>query len=522
MYSIKSIFLVAIFALLVSCSGSQKEATKQPNIIFILADDMGYGDVSSFNENSKIRTPNIDLLAANGVMFTDAHTSSAVCSPTRYSVLTGRYNWRSTLKNGVLSGYSKALIDPERLTLQDFLKNNGYQTACFGKWHLGWDWKIIENDSLSKDDLNALPNVDYVSPVENGPKTRGFDESFVFCGSLDMAPYVWVENDVPTMVPTKYTVNTGKQTWWRNGPTSDDFVHEDVLPKVTEKTVSYIHEHAKDDAPFFVYMPLPAPHTPILPTEKFKGKSGVDNAYGDFVMMVDDVVGQVMKALEETGEAENTLLIFTSDNGCSPQADFQQLATKGHHPSYVFRGAKADIYEGGHRVPFVVRWPAKVGKSVSSQLVCTTDLFATFADAIGAEYPDDAAEDSYSFLSALGLESQAPERTNIVHHSLNGSFAYRKGKYKAIFCPGSGGWSAPQPGSEEAKAFPPVQLYDLEADIAEQNNLESEFPEVLEEYRSELTSIVKNGRSTVGVLQKNDGPETWPQLKWMNETNNTK
>jgi len=500
-----------------SCSTNQKKEHSKPNIVFILADDLGYGDVSCFNKEGKINTPNIDHLAADGVMFTDAHTSSAVCTPTRYSVLTGRYNWRSTLKSGVLSGYSKALIDPERLTLPDFLKENGYQTACFGKWHLGWDWKIIENDSLSKDNLNALPNVDFSVPVENGTKTRGFDESFVFCGSLDMAPYVWIENDVPTMVPEKYTVNTGKQSWWRRGLTSDDFVHDEVLQKVAEKTVSYIQAHAKDKHPFFVYMPLPAPHTPILPSKEFVGKSGLDNPYGDFVMMVDDVVGQVMKALEDAGVAENTLLIFTSDNGCSPQADFDQLATKGHDPSYVFRGTKADIFEGGHRVPFVVRWPAKVKTGVSKQLVCTTDLFATFADAIEAHFPDNAAEDSYSFLEALGLESQSPERTSIVHHSINGSFALRKGKYKVIFCPGSGGWSDPKPGSEEAKNLPPVQLYDLETDISEQNNLEGEFPEIIDEYRSELTAIVKNGRSTVGVLQKNDGPETWQQLDWMNK-----
>ncbi|MFV0592668.1 MAG: sulfatase family protein [Draconibacterium sp.] len=518
MNQLKTLSFFALIVLAMSCTSGQHQDANKPNIIFILADDLGYGDVSCFNKEGKIHTPNIDQLAADGMVFTDAHTSSAVCTPTRYSVLTGRYNWRSKLKNGVLSGYSKALITSERLTLPGFLQENGYQTACFGKWHLGWDWKIVKNDSLEINHLNALPNVDFSSPVENGPKTRGFDESYTFCGSLDMAPYVWVENDVPTMVPEKYTVNKGKQTWWRRGLTSDDFVHEEVLPKVAEKTVNYIQAHAKDDHPFFVYMPLPAPHTPILPSEAFLGKSGLDNPYGDFVMMVDDVVGQVMKALENAGIAENTLLVFTSDNGCSPQADFEQLATKGHDPSYVFRGSKADIFEGGHRVPFVVRWPGKVVHGTSKQLVCTTDLFATFADAIGADFPENTAEDSYSFLEALGMESQAPERTSIVHHSINGSFAYRKGKYKVIFCPGSGGWSAPKPGSEEAENLPPVQLYDLDADISEKNNLESKFPEIIEEYRSELADIVKNGRSTVGALQKNDGPETWRQLNWMNET----
>jgi arylsulfatase A-like enzyme len=509
---------VAIFAMsCTSTSNKQTTAPKNPNIIFILADDLGYGDVSCFNENSKINTPNIDKLASNGVMFTDAHTSSAVCTPTRYGILTGRYNWRSTLKSGVLSGYSKALIQPDRTTVAGFLKENGYNTSYVGKWHLGWDWGLLDEESEVTHQRHANPNVDFSKPVGNGPNTRGFDYSYGFCGSLDMAPYVWVENGMPTMVPTKETVDTGKQSHWRKGPTSDDFSHEQVLPHITEKALAYINEKANQEKPFFLYFPLPAPHTPILPTPEFQGKSGLDNPYGDFVFMVDWVVGEIMKTLEEQGIAENTLLVFTSDNGCSNQADYAQLATKDHDPSYVFRGHKADIFEGGHRVPYIVRWPAKVKPGKSDQLICTTDLFATVADVIGVDYADNVAEDSYSYLSALNLPSEAATRKSIVHHSINGSFAYRKDNWKVSFCPGSGGWSDPKPNSKGIELLPPVQLYNLDTDIGEENNLQAEHPEIVESYRKELSAIVTNGRSTEGVAQSNDGPEYWPQLKWMNK-----
>jgi arylsulfatase A len=500
-----AIILVLLLSVFFSCN-EKKGQSSLPNIVFILADDLGYGDISCFNENSKIITPNIDNLAKEGVMFTDAHTSSAVCTPTRYGIMTGRYNWRSTLKQGVLNGYSKALIPQDRQTVAGFLKDNGYKTAGFGKWHLGWGWANIDA---------GAEQVDFSKKVENSPVTRGFDYYYGFCGSLDMAPYVWVENDMPTMVPTKTTVDTGDQSWWREGLTSDDFVHEQVLPEIMRRTVSFINENANGDQPFFVYMPLNAPHTPILPTEKFQGKSGLENPYGDFVIMVDWVVGQVMNALDEQGIAENTVLIFTSDNGCSPEADFEQLETKGHDPSYVFRGHKADIFEGGHHVPYVVRWPAKVKPGKTEQLICTTDLFATVADIIGKDFPDNVAEDSYSFLPALNIDSDSETRKSIVHHSVNGSFAYRKGDWKVIFCPGSGGWSDPRPNSASIGDLPSVQLYNLKNDIAEDSNLQGENKDIVEQYRDELTKIVNDGRSTKGVPQENDGPESWPQLEWM-------
>lgn len=508
--------LAAVFFSLTIFAADKKE-TDKPNIIFILADDMGYGDASCFNENSKIKTPSIDKLASEGVMFTDAHASSAVCTPTRYGILTGRYNWRSTLKQGVLSGYSKALISQDRTTVAEFLQDNGYKTAYVGKWHLGWDWSILPNDSKDINNLDAKPKVDFSKPVKNGPKTHGFDYSFGFCGSLDMAPYVWVENNMPTSVPTKFTKDKGKQSWWRNGLTSDDFSHEQVLPDITKKTVKFINENAKGDKPFFIYMPLPAPHTPILPTKEFQGKSGLENPYGDFVIMVDWVVGEIKRTLEKQGITDNTVLIFTSDNGCSPQADYVQLETKGHDPSYVFRGHKADIYEGGHHVPYVVSWPAKVRPGKTDQLLCTTDLFATVAEIIGVAFADNVAEDSYSFLPALNLKSKSKVRKSIVHHSINGSFAYRKHNWKAIFCPGSGGWSAPTPKSKGIEKLPKVQLYNLADDIGEENNLQDKQASIVEEYRMDLAKIVNDGRSTKGKIQMNDGPAKWKQLEWMDK-----
>jgi len=513
--------VVLLFPAFLCSSISKKFAKpnkKKPNIVFILADDMGYGDVSCFNENSKINTPNIDKLASQGVMFTDAHTSSAVCTPTRYSIMTGRYNWRSTLKKSVLSGYSKSLIKPDRLTIAGFLKNNGYNTGYIGKWHMGWDWAIA--DDTRKDDVDALdayPAVDFSRRVKNGPDTHGFDYSYGFCGSLDMAPYVWVENGFPTMVPTKTTQNKTKQGWWRKGLTSDDFVHQQILPHIKDKAIAYIKENANGKNPFFLYLPLSAPHTPIIPTKEFEGKSELDNPYGDFVMEVDWVVGEVMKTLEEQGLTNNTLIVFTSDNGCSPQANYEQLVSQGHNPSYVFRGHKADIFEGGHRVPYIVTWAGKIKPAKSDKIICSTDFFATAADIINADIPDNVAEDSFSFLLDLGMKSSAEQRKSIIHHSINGSFAFRKGNMKVCFCPGSGGWSDPKPDSKGIELLPNVQLYNLSTDIGEKNNLQLEHPEIVKEFKKELMSIIDNGRSTAGAKQTNDGTDNWPQLDKLRE-----
>jgi arylsulfatase A-like enzyme len=304
----------------------------------------------------------------------------------------------------------------------------------------------------------------------------------------------------------------------RAGMMGDDFKPEQVLPTLTEKVESLIDAYAESKAPFFIYFPLPAPHTPILPAPEFQGKSGT-NEYGDFCLHVDDTVGRVMQALERNGLTENTILIFTSDNGCSPRADFPELAEFGHNPSYVFRGHKADIYEGGHRIPFVIRWPETIQAGTQSdQTVCLIDLTATMAEISGYALPDTAGEDSVSNLPIWTGTATEPVREATVHHSINGSFSIRKGKWKLEMCPGSGGWSYPRPNTDEIKGLPPIQLYDLSRDIGEQENVQDQYPEVVKELKSLLSSYVKNGRSTPGANQPNTGSKHWPQLHWLAES----
>ncbi len=480
--------MTAIF-LLSNVSCSKKQSKQLPNIIYILADDLGYGDVSAFNPQAAWTTENIDRIAAEGMMFTDAHSNSAVCSPTRYGILTGRYAWRTRLKEGVLWSWDEPLIESSEMTAGKLLKKYGYSTACVGKWHLGLGWQYHSGYPDS---------VDFSMPVTGGPKTLGFDFFFGITASLDIPPYVYIENDLPTVVPVEYTENISEMGWWRKGLTGSDFEHEQVLPVLTRKAVSFIIDHvdSKKDQPFFLYFPLPAPHTPILPTHEYKGKSKT-NPYGDFMLQVDWTVGEILNTLDELGIEEKTLVIFTSDNGCSPQADFEDLATFGHDPSYIFRGAKADIYEGGHHVPFVVRWPGKVAPgSASNQIICLTDLLATLAAITGDELGSNAGVDSYNLLPAMFQETETQIREATIHHSINGSYAIRRGHWKLIMCPGSGGWSDPKPGSPDESALPPYQLYNLETDVEETENLLDQYPEVVKELQDLLEGYINSGRST--------------------------
>jgi arylsulfatase A-like enzyme len=474
------------------------QKTSKPNIVYILADDLGYGDMSCLNKNSKIHTPNIDQLAKKGMIFTDAHSGSAVCTPTRYGILTGRYCWRSRLKSAVTWGYSPHLIEDGRMTVASMLNPYGYHSACIGKWHLGLDWQKQPDDP---------EQVDFTKPVKHGPTTNGFDYSFIIPASLDMDPYVYVENDVVTAAPDRIVEAKKGKMFWRKGPIGADFKHIEVLPKITEKAVSYINERAEDKerSPFFLYFPLPAPHTPILPTKEFQGKSGT-NEYGDFVLQVDWTVGQVLKALKRNGVEDNTLVIFTSDNGCSPTADFKELAQFEHDPSYVFRGHKADIFEGGHRIPFITRWPSRIGAgSVCDDTICLTDLMATAAEITGYTLPDNAAEDSVSILPDLLGTATKPLREATVHHSINGSFSIRQGKWKLELCAGSGGWSEPKPNSKKTKQLPAVQLYDLSKDIGETTNVQDKHPVVVKQLTALLQDYIDRGRSTPGAPQENNG-----------------
>ncbi len=478
-------------------------AADRPNIVFILADDQGFGDVSALNPESKIPTPNIDRIANEGMIFADGHSSSSVCTPTRYSVLTGRYHWRTHLQKGVLGGFSKPLISPGRLTVASLLKDQGYRTACIGKWHLGWDWPLKEGGTANDNGdfsggFKGGWDVDYAGEIQNGPNDLGFDYFFGISASLDMPPYVFVRDRIPTEIATV------EKAFQRKGPAGKNFEAVDVLPRITEETVKFINENAKTDEPFFVYFPLNAPHTPIVPTSEWEGKSGI-NKYGDFTMQVDWTVGQVLEALEDNDISDNTLVIFTTDNGCSPAANIGELEKAGHDQNYIYRGHKADIYEGGHRVPFVARWPAKVKPgSRTDHLVGQIDFLATAAEITGATIPENGGEDSVSFLSVLLGETTEPIRESIVSQSIGGQFAIRDGNWKLCLCPGSGGWSNPRPGRVDLSIFPPIQLYNLADDPGEENNLQAEHPERVEKMKKMLRKIVDAGRSTPGSELEND------------------
>lgn len=479
----------------------------RPNIIFILADDMGYGDVEAYNADSKIPTPHLNRLAGRGMMFTDAHTSSSVCTPTRYGLLTGRYNWRSRLKSSVTWGFSRRLIEDGRLTVAQLLADAGYHTSCVGKWHLGMDWTQYSGDIADDGDRwdgswKGGWAVDYSKPVANGPVSLGFERFFGISASLDMPPYVYIRNDRPQVT------SIVEKAFHRKGPADQDFEAVDVLPRQTHEVVRDINRWADDSKngrPFFIYMPLASPHTPILPTGEWQSRSGI-NAYADFVMQVDDAVGRVVQAVERNGLDSHTLIIFTTDNGCSPAANLDQLEKAGHFSNHPWRGHKADIFEGGHRVPFIVQWPGVVKPATrQSRLTCLTDFMATCADITGVELPGNAGEDSVSFLSALRGAAGDGDRV-IINHSINGSFAVRQGPWKLILCPDSGGWSAPRPGSPAARSLPPVQLYNLNHDPTESENLYDNHRDVTDRLLGHLTKIVANGRSTPGNPVANTSP----------------
>ncbi len=485
---------------------------KKPNVIYILADDMGYGDISALNENSAFTTPNYDSLCKDGICFTDAHSTSAVCTPSRYGILTGRYNWRSKLKSNVLGGYSDHLIMPEIKTVATMLSDNGYHTACIGKWHLGMDFGKSEDFTEKKGFANC-DGIDFTATIDNAPVDAGFDYFYGISASLDMPPYVYIENNKFTETPVNITRGEGKK-FWREGVTGDNFVHEHVLDNCASKVLEKIDEYKEQ--PFFIYFPMNAPHTPILPAPEFIGKSGT-NEYGDFVLHCDDILGRVVAKLKDNNILEDTIIIFTSDNGCSPTADFDELAQFGHNPNYVFRGHKADIYEGGHRIPYIIRWDNGIAPGqVCNHTVCLSDFMATMADIIGYNLADSEAVDSFSNLPLWSGEDTAV-RSSTVHQSVDGSLAIRRGKWKLNMCKSSGGW--PQTQREAEKLLPPdapvFQLYDLENDIGETNNVILEHQDIFEDMRKELISAVLNGRTTSGTPQNNEGSPHWETAKFL-------
>jgi arylsulfatase A len=468
------------------------ERTK-PNVIFIMADDMGYGDVGAFNPASKIPTPHMDRLAAEGMAFTDAHSASSVCTPSRYGVLTGRYCWRTRLKRGVNGGYSLPLIDPARMTVASLLKRHGYTTGAVGKWHVGLEWQTADGRDFDRESWEDTGAVDYTKPIIGGPLALGFETFFGIAGSLDMPPYCFIEDDHVVEIPSVEKAPYNPQQ--RPGPMSPGWRDEACDLTFLKKAVNFIERSVAEDPerPFFLYLTPAAPHRPCIPPDFARGKSAA-GPRGDTVWLVDWMVGEVMATLERLGKVENTLMIVTSDNGARP-CDVDGVM-HDHKSCGDLRGYKGDIWEGGHREPFIVRWPAVVqAGAVCDATIGLSDLLATLAEIVGEPLPANAGEDSFSLLPALRGDDVAFEHGAVVHHSLAGMFSVRQGHWKLIQGLGSGGFSEPQFGYTAMPDAPEGQLYDMAADWREQHNLWGEHPDVVARLTQLIAAYRERGRS---------------------------
>ena len=477
----------------VTVTDADKAAARAPNIVIVLADDLGYGDVGYLNSQSQIPTPNLDTLAGQGMAFLDAHSPSGVCTPTRYGLLTGRYAWRTRMTRGVLNGYAGPLIAPRRETLGSFLGATGYRTAVIGKWHLGLGFA-----------KNALGEFDFEEPIDDGPHTHGFDESYIIPASLDFPPYVYIRDGEITGFPLGQQSGMEFPRFMRAGELASDFDPADVLDELIRQATGFIQRQASDGSPFLLYLPLTAPHKPIWPAQRFEGTTEL-GPYGDFIVQVDAAVGDVMSALDQAGVDDNTLLIVTSDNGSfmsrldglddrdhTDDSTIQAYRVGNHTANHVYRGTKADIWEGGHRVPFFARWPGEIEPgSTREEVISLTDVFATVAEIVGKELPNNAAEDSFSLLPLLRGKPWARPRAAVTHHSVKGMFAIRDGRWKLVAGNGSGGREDPigQPFER------PYQLFDIASDPSEQLNVYDQHPTVAQRLERELERIRSWDRS---------------------------
>lgn len=474
--------LIRLLSALAVTAGVATAVVNQPNILLIVADDMGFSDAGCYG--GELQTPNLDRLAANGLRFTDAHAPASVCVPSRYGLLTGRYPFRNLGINNPKQG---ALIDPGRMTIATVLHKAGYATAMIGKWHLGFD---------------GGDQFEFGKPLRGGPLDHGFDFFFGQHASLDIPPYFYVENDRAVAAASEHVAASSSPDWspiqgefWRAGKVAPGFKHRDVLPTYTRKAVEYLEAHAEkpESKPFFLYLAFAAPHTPWLPMEVFRGKS-LGGLYGDFVTQVDDSVGKVLDALHRGGLAGNTLVFFTSDNGpVWYPADVEKFH---HRAAGNFRGMKGDLWEGGHRIPFIARWPGKIKSgATSAETICFTDMLATFAAISGTKLPANAGEDSYDLTPILlGEKRDKPVREVTIHEASYGSlFAIRVGEWKFIPQLGSGGFTKPskvQPKPGE----PAGQLYNLASDPGETKNLHAEEPEIVAQLTKLLEKYVIQGK----------------------------
>lgn len=478
-------------------------AAGKPNIVIVLADDLGYGDVHCFDPaRCRITTPCVDRLAGEGLCFTDAHDGASLCTPSRYALLTGRFSWRTSLQNRVLDKYGSPLIAAERLTLPKLLQQQGYRTACFGKWHLGWDWALRQPDgSIARCPQGVFlrgreGEPVFEEPIAQGPITRGFDYYFGV-DTPNLTPHTFLEND-------RMVVNPAKRDKW--GVSAPGWRADRMLPTIMEKTEAYIAERARDKKPFFLYLALTSPHSPIAPSAPFAGKSGI-SPEADFIMETDAALGRVADALEKAGLTENTLLIFTSDNGHQGYLDLTPYKKVGHRVNGPYKGYKNELSEGGHRIPLVVRWPGVVKPATHcGQLVCLSDLMATCAGLFAVKLPDNAAEDSVNFLPLLRGQD-TPTRRYLVNQSYaTPPLAIRDGFWKLGMCPGYGAPLENLPmAAARARGLSPVQLHNLHDDPGETTNLAEKHPEIVQRLRAQLEKYVAEGRSTPGAPQKNDG-----------------
>ncbi|AKJ64192.1 sulfatase family protein [Kiritimatiella glycovorans] len=501
---------------------SARAARERPNVVIVYADDLGYGDVHCYDpEHCAVPTPHIDRLAGQGIRFTDASNSASLCTPARYSLLTGRYSWRSRLPLHVVRVYGSPLIHPDRLTLGEMLQKEGYHTACIGKWHLGWNWPMVRDDGT----LEYVPDdefrqqregkVDYSKPIPGGPLDHGFDTYF----GIDVPnqpPYAYFRDDKLTSLPTALKGPHTPERWGRNGPMQPDYVFDEVMPNLVREAETYLAARAKDDQPFLLYFALTTPHEPIAPSAEFKGRSGISGV-ADLIMETDAALGRVMAALDEHGLADDTLLVFASDNGHCSYTPIQPFIDAGHRIGGPYRGYKGFVQEGGMRVPFIVRWPGRIRPGmVSDALVTTVDLMATCAEITGYDLPPDAAEDSVSLLPLLTGRVDAVRETTITHSYLADCLVVRRGPWKLAFAYGSGAPAiikvreesvdkvAPSESEARKQGLPPVQLYNVATDPEERNNVHDQYPEKVRELTLFARRQLERGRSTPGAEQEND------------------
>ena len=508
---ISAYFYILILVCLTACQQQTKSAKPTekkdgPNIILFYADDMGFGDLAIQNPQSKIPTPNLDQLAREGLLMTDAHSSSGVCTPSRYALLSGRYHWRDF--NDIVHAMGASVFKENQVTLPKILQENGYHTAAIGKWHLGWDWEAIRKKDFTqkvkakhgKKEIEIWPAqaYDWNKRIPNGPLSIGFD-SYFGDGTINFPPYTWIENDKVKEAPTE-TLQHPKEDFalegnWelRPGPAVKDWDFYNVLPTVTSSAVTFIKNQEKAEKPFFLYMAFPSPHAPIIPNEEFRGKSNA-GPYGDWVYQTDDAVGQILNALKAINADENTIVIFTSDNGSEHYA-YNRIKNYDHDSSHPFRGVKRDVYEGGHHVPFIVKWPNNIKPGTkSTQLFSQIDILNTLASITNSQLPKGFHHDSYNFSELWLTENNKAVRENIIHNTYTSKYAVRKGDW--LYINNKDGYHARIPKwFKEGQRFETdkdtIQLFNLKDDIGQKTNLASQFPKKVNELATVLSKEQK-------------------------------